>query len=145
MRKLDFRSLIVGLSVGIYMFLSMGQNNRNMGDITVSSISIMNGQNEVAWIGANTDGGGQLTLNNGYGVENVELASTENSGHLRTFNAKGKETVILGTAVEGFGYMRTFNNYDKVTSYVGTNVNEDGIVVIYDKYENFNWGQTASR
>ena len=138
---MDFRSLIIGLLGGLCIFLMMGQNRGNMGDITVSSIAIMDEENQVAWFGASTKGGGMMELYNPHEVRSVVIASSEGSGYVSTYNQRGQETTNLATAVEGFGYLRTYNNYSNVSSYIGASVSEEGMIVLYDKYGNYIWGQ----
>ena len=89
MKNMDFRSLIIGLLCGVCMFLVMGQNRNNMGDIIVSSITVKNPSGiETMWIGSSAHG----------------------FGFLEIYNTKGDKTIYLGTAQEGFGFMETFKD-----------------------------------
>ena len=143
MKKIDFRSLIIGLLGGVCIFLMMGQNRGTMGDITVDSISVKNGENEIAWIGPSVGGDGFMDIFNSEGNKTIFIGPGEAGGFLRTYNSSGTQTTYLGTAPEGSGKLHTFNQYGKMTTYIGTNKNENGMIVINDKYGDAQWGESG--
>ena len=85
MRRVDFRSLAIGLLGGVCIFLMMGQNRGNMGDIVVNSISVEENDGEVhnyiisiierALISQtlNTNGGNQLKAAESLGLNRNTL------------------------------------------------------------------------
>ena len=93
--------LITGALLAVSAMMFMGSQNKNLGDIVVNSITVLD------------DG---------------------NGGFITTYNADGKETVYLGTAVEGFGFLKTFNKHEVLTGYFGTNIDNDGMIALYDRY-----------
>ena len=135
MKNMDSRSLMVGLLTGVCVFLMMGQNRGNMGDIVVNSITVKDDGN-----------GGFIRTYNTSGVLTTYIGTGENEGgFLRTQNKDGIETSYLGTSSEHFGFLSTSNGYGKQTTYIGTNINNDGMVVLNDRYGEVQWGEVGSK
>ena len=120
MKSIDIKSVIIGILGTILVFVSIGATDKNLGDITVNSIKVMD------------DGtGGFIQTHNADGKMTAYLGTGEDGiGFLRTYNADGKQTSYLGTGEEGFGFLRTFNTDGKETSYLGTGEDGSGILTI---------------
>ena len=127
--------LITGALLAVSAMMFMGAQNKNLGDITVNSITVLDDGN-----------GGFITTYNADGKETVYLGNGEGGGgHLTTYNADGKETAYLGTGTEGFGFLKTSNNHGVMTGYFGTNNTNDGVVVLFDRYGDEGWGEDGKQ
>ena len=92
--------LITGALLAVSAMMFMGSQNKNLGDITVNSITV---------------------LDDGYG------------GFIKTYNAEGKKTAYLGTAVGGGGFLETSNAEGKQTAFLGTVEDENfGALLIHN-------------
>ena len=102
----------------------MGSQNKNLGDITVNSITVRDDGN-----------GGVISIYNADGKEIVYLGE----GYLETFNNDGKMTSYLGTAEDGSGHLETFNKHEIMTGYFGTVGPLFGDAVLFDRYGDIDW------
>ena len=122
--------LITGALLAVSAMMCMGAQNKNLGDITVNSITVLDDGN-----------GGFITTYNADGKETVFLGTGEGGvGFLQTYNADGIKTSYLGTAVEGSGKLQTYNKHEVLVGYFGSNTDGDGIAVLYDRYGDIGWG-----
>jgi len=146
MKKVDFRSLIIGLLTGVCVFLMMGQNRGNMGHIEVNSISVKNSSGvEVGWIGSSKGGVGFLEMYNAKGEAiGVFGSSKEGVGLIELYNSKGDKTVYLGTGTSDGGFLQTFNRYKIETAYFGTNIKHGGLITIGNSNGDIQWGETGN-
>ena len=122
--------LITGALLGISAMMFMGAQNKNLGDITVNSITVTD------------DGsGGVIRTYNADGKQTVYLGTGEGGvGFLQTYNADGIKTSYLGTGDAGIGFLKTFNKHGVSVGYFGSNTNGNGIAVLYDRYGDIGWG-----
>jgi len=116
----------VSLILCFFMFVSAKSQSKNLGDISVRSISVFN---EVGNIGiglTSTGRGGAIGIFNSSGevVGTLSVNDSGNNGILITYNADGKQTAYVGSGDDGNGMLTTNNIYGKQTAYVGTS--EDG-------------------
>jgi len=115
MKKIDLRSLIIGILGSTLIFILLGADELelqegNLGDITVNSITIRD------------DGHG---------------------GFITAYNQDQKRTLYLGTGKEENGYVQTYNKYEQPTSYIGSNRDMDGIIVLNDRYGGLGFSQSG--
>ena len=116
--------LITGALLAISAMMFMGAQNKNLGDITVTSIKALNDDGDMVGFFGSLNGDGFLTTN----------------------NADGKETAYLGTSGEGgFGFLSTYNKHEVKTGYFGTNTDNDGVVVLFDRYGDEGWGEDGKQ
>ena len=122
--------LITGALLAVSAMMFMGAQNKNLGDITVNSITVLDDGN-----------GGFITTYNADGKETVFLGTGEGGvGILSTSNADGKKTSYLGTAPGGSGKLQTYNKHEVLVGYFGSNTDADGRAVLYDCYGDIGWG-----
>ncbi len=121
--------LITGALLAVSAMMFMGAQNKNLGDITVNSITVTD------------DGsGGVIRTFNADGKQTVYLGTAEGGvGKLTTSNADGIQTSYLGTAEGGFGFLSTYNKHGVMTGYFGTNTDNDGMAVLSDRYGDIGW------
>ena len=101
--------LITGALLAVSAMMCMGAQNKNLGDITVNSITVLDDGN-----------GGFITTYNADGKETVFLGTGEGGvGILSTSNADGKETAYLGTNIDRSGYVTTYNANGNRNAYLG--------------------------
>jgi len=104
----------------------MGQNKSDMGDITVSSLRVINSQ------------GGTIGY---FGGAYVDEIST-NDAMLSLFNDNETKVIHLGSGdTSNGGVIKTFNKYGTNTTYTGVALNDDGLIVISNKYGDEEWSQ----
>ena len=130
--KQYFTGFFTAVCLTASVFLFMGSQNKNFGDIEADSIiitsdlgttTILGGgilvENEdgknVLSVAVGDDGGGFLETFNADGIKTSYLAD-----FLETFNADGIKTSYLGTGKGGGGFLSTNNTDGKKTSYLGT-------------------------
>jgi hypothetical protein len=132
MKKLDIRSILIGVLCTALVFVLIGakSQNENLGDIVVNSIKVLD------------DGtGGFLSTYNADGIKTSYLGTAPGgSGKLQTYNADGIKTSYLGTGDAGIGFLKTFNKHGVSVGYFGSNTNGNGIAVLYDRYGDIGWG-----
>ena len=144
--KQYFTGFFTAVCLTASVFIFMGSQNKNLGDIVVHSISVQNDGKEVVWLGTGEGGIGFLSTYNEDGKETSFLGtSLEGFGFMRTFNADGKQTVYLGTGEEGVGFLQTHNIHEKMTGYFGTDKNNDGVIGLFDRYGDEGWFQSGKQ
>ena len=151
--------LITGALLAVSAMMFMGAQNKNLGDITVTSIKALNDDGDmVGFFGSLNDrgalalsragnslpeiilvledAGGTIGTCNADGKETVYLGNGEGgNGFLTTNNADGKKTAYLGTGEDGIGLLGTFNADGKQTVYLGTSEGGFGFLSTYNKHE----------
>ena len=127
--------LITGALLAVSAMMFMGAQNKNLGDITVNSITVTD------------DGsGGVIRTYNADGKQTVYLGTAEGGvGKLTTSNADGIQTSYLGTAEGGFGFLSTYNKHGVMTGYFGTNTDNDGMAVLSDRYGDIGWSASGKK
>ena len=127
--------LITGALLAVSAMMFMGAQNKNLGDITVNSITVTD------------DGsGGVIRTYNADGKETAYLGTGESGiGFLGTYNADGKETAFLGTGKDGGGKLHTYNKHGVMTGGFGTNTENDGIATLYDRYGDIGWSASGKK
>ena len=112
MKRIDIKSVIIGVLGTILVFVSIGAKRQyeHLSDIVCNSITVLD------------DGtGGYIKISNSDDKQTSYLGTAENGdGFLTTFNSDGKKTSYLGTAENGDGFLTTFNSDGKKTTFLGT-------------------------
>ena len=122
--SIDMKSIIIGVLGTLLIFISIGatEDDHNLGDITVNSITVLdngeggfistfNNNGEItSYLGTDNGGNGQLGLHNDHGNKMVLMQTLSESGSLLTFNSDGKQTTYLGTVDNGKGILETRNS-----------------------------------
>ena len=136
----------------LFMLVSAKSQSKNLGDITVKSISVLNNRGgAVIWIGSSPNDDGYLVTYNGDGKKTAYLGTGESGdGILNTFNSDGKLTAYLGTTEGGGGHLRTYNKHEVMIGYFGTGDNgetiiQDGMATLHDRYGEIGWGETGKK
>ena len=138
--KQYFTGFFTAVCLTASVFIFMGTQNKNLGDIVVNSISIKseNGETNIY--------DGYIQTNNADGKLTAYLGTGEGGGgQVQTFNADGKLTTYLGTGESGSGFLETHNTLGVMTGYFGTNNNNDGIVTLSDRYGDKGWRQSGKQ
>ena len=135
MKSIDIKSVIIGILGTILVFVSIGATDKNLGDITVNSITVMD------------DGsGGFISTSNEDGKQTSFLGTGEEGfGFLRTFNADGKETSYLGTGEGGGGFLVTNNKLGVRVGYFGSDNSQDGLIGVFDRYGDLGWSESGKK
>jgi hypothetical protein len=142
MKSIDIKSVIIGVLGTILVFVSIGATDKNLGDITVTSIYVVDEDGKPAvGIGTNENGGmliiysaddqpvvglmahyggGMLGVSRPDG-EAVAIVSYEEGlgGNLSIYSADGETAAILQSSKSG-GVLDIKNKHGKQTSYLGT-------------------------
>ena len=150
--------LITGALLAVSAMMFIGAQNKNLGNITVNSITVLDDGyggfiktlnadgKKIVYLGTSTDGFGFLQTYNADGKETVYLGTApDGSGKLHTYNADGKLTAYLGTGESGSGFLETHNTLGVMTGYFGTDNNNDGIVTLSDRYGDKGWRQSGKQ
>ena len=71
--------------------------------------------------------------------------STNDGGHIATFNSNGIKTTELGTSDAYGGVLTTYNKWEQRVGYFGANDDQDAQITLYDRYGNIGWGITGKK
>ena len=126
MKKIDIKSVIIGILGTILVFVSIGatNQNKNLGHIIVNSIRVVNNDGKVvAGLKAGEDGGMLGIFNNDSKTVAAMLKADEDGGRLDILNNDGKTVAGLNADEDG-GTLGIANNDGKVVAML--NANEDG-------------------
>ena len=135
--------LITGALLAVSAMMFIGAQNKNLGDITVNSITVKGDNN-----------GGFIKTFNPDGKQTVYLGTgVDGNGFLSTFAADGKKTVYLGTGSDNSGHLtlhnggtvETYNEHEVRTGYFGTNIDNDGMAVLFDRYGDEGWSASGKQ
>ena len=116
--------LITGalLAVSAMMFIGATNQNKNLGDITVNSIGVVNNDGKPVAI----------------------LTASENGGMLGIYNNDGKTVAVL-TAEENGGSLEIYNKHNKQVVALQSNKNLDGAIGLYDRYGDHGWSRSGKQ
>ena len=165
--KQYFTGFFTALCLTTSLFLFMGSQRKNLGDIEVESI-VLKGET-----GKTVILPGFIETYNADGKKTCYLGGGEGEvGIIKTYNADGKKTCYLGTGESGGGMIATSNEDGKETCYLGKgkggdglftlsnnkgNIvvsmgalynekhNADGFINLFDRYGDFGWGQSGKQ
>ena len=147
MKKLDIRSILIGVLCTALVFVLIGakSQNENLGDIVVNSINVLdeNG-NSVVWLNADEEGG-MIGVKNTDGKTGIILGGAEDGGMLLISNSDGKTVAGLGADGAGGGALKTFNTHNKSVGYFGSSKDSDGIPILSDRYGDDGWAVSGKQ
>ena len=169
MKNIDIKSVIVGVLATVLIIVSMGATNQdeNLGDIVVNSITVVNENGEiVAGLFAGKNGGmvgvnnadgklvallaadkndhGMISVYNKHGKPAAILIATEFGGNLDVYNNDDETAASLGTNEFG-GDLRIYNKHEKRVVTLQANKNSDGAIGLYDRYGDIGWAESGKQ
>ena len=135
-----FTGFFTAVCLTASVFIFMGSQNKNLGDIEANSIKIKGVYGETTILD------GTIITYNADGKQTSYLGTGDGGGgFLTTNNADGKQTAYLGTGESGSGFLATHNTLGVMTGYFGTNQDNDGIVTLSDRYGDKGWRQSGKQ
>ncbi len=168
MKILDIRSVLIGVLCTALVFVLIGakSQDKNLGDITVNSIRVVNNDGKiVAALDADEDGGrldilnndgkivaaldadedgGRLDILNNDGKIVAALDADEDGGRIDILNNDGKVVAGLVTG-EGGGKLDIYNKHEKLVATLQSNKDFDGLIGLFDRYGDAGWGETGKQ
>ena len=148
--------LITGALLAVSAMMFMGAQNKNLGNITVNSITVLDdgyggfiktfntdGKLTV-YLGTGDTGDGFISTSNADGKQTAYLGTGIYGGFLKTSNPDGKMTALLGTE-KGKGILRIFNEHEVVVGYFGTSLENDGMATLFDRYGDEGWSASGKK
>ena len=116
--KQYFTGFFTAVCLTASVFIFMGSQNKNLGDIEADSIKLTG---EI---------GTTYLVPSGLALRNKD-------GNLVFIVAVGDES--------GGGSLRTYNVHEKMTGYFGTNKNNDGMAILFDRYGDEGWSVSGKQ
>mgnify|MGYP003977177789 FL=1 len=139
MKKIDIKSAIIGAlcTVIIFMFIGANNQNKNLGDIVVNSITVVDTTGVQVVNIESSEFGGVIFVNSSNDENDILMGSTGEMGGIILTSTKGMRTgflndgslglyksgnpiAYLGTGDGDGGYLTTTNSKGFQTSYLGT-------------------------
>ena len=141
------KGILTGSSLIFSFFILVSaQSQRNDGDfdsLTVKSLHVAYDRDKGSGIVIYPD------MIVGYNQSKKQIfflgTSTNDGGHIATFNSDGLKTTELGTNNAYGGVLKTYNKWEQRVGYFGSNEDQDGQISIYDRYGYLGWGTTGKR
>ena len=170
MKKIDFKSLIIGIFGTIICFLLMGSNKQRLisDELICKKLIIINDKNKERIILSTNKNGGKLQIMNNYGdlSNSIGISDSDNgffsiynnygvptfsagtgsngNGIIKTFNKEGNMRTYIGSSDHG-GLFNIFNNWDVQIGYFGANKNQSGYIKLSDNYGEKEWIQSTTK
>ena len=118
MKKLDIRSVLIGVLATALVFVLIGATspNKNLGDIMCNSIAVVD--------------------ENGNPV--VVLDAGEDGGILGIGNTDGNLVALLSADKDG-GAFDIYNTHNNQVGYFGSTTDQDGMIILSDRYGDIGW------
>ena len=136
MKSLDARSVIIGILSTVILFMTVGmrQTVTNMGDIGVSSITVIGENDEKAlFIGSGGGGNGYMKTYNKYGKTSAYLGTGGGgTGGFKIYNRDGKTLAFISGSKEGRGFIEISNNKGDPAAKLLANENDAGQLSLND-------------
>ena len=158
------KGILTGASLILcfFMFVSAKSQSKNLGDITVNSVTVVDKDGETTGLLSSKESGGVLVLKKAGKPPSLILVCEELGGTLTTYNTGEKKTAHLGTSASGRGHftiynadgketaylrdhLKTYNKHEVQTGYFGTNENNDGMALLFDRYGDIGWGESGKK
>ena len=124
------KGILTGASLILcfFMLVSAKSQSKNLGDITVNSVTVVNENGKIVGLLESSNDTGALMISRAGYMPSLVLVAEKSGGTISTFNADDKETAYLGTADGGGGLLKTSNADGKQTAYLGTGEGSAGIL-----------------
>ena len=133
--KQYFTGFFTAVCLTASVFLFMGAQNKNLGDVTVKSLRVEDDEgNPMVIIDSFEKGGGITVWNKNISIV-ADISVSDNSGGIiKTYNADFKKTIFLGTGDEGVGggHFSAYNRHGTLTSYLGSSTKGIGLLKTYN-------------
>ena len=152
--------LITGALLTASAFMFMGSQKKNLGDITVNSLTVET-ENKSGSIVIKGDlmsilgQEGTISLGNGLIAvrENKEFYSAvligmddKEGGSITIFDSRTREPVIdLGVTIKRGGAISVNNSKKNEIVFLGGNTNEDGLIILNDRYGETGWAMSGKK
>jgi len=168
MKKIDIKSVIIGVLGTALIFVSMGAKQKQVfDDIYVNRIHIMDENDEVGLIGA-SGGSTVMMFNNNKGKQSVMMGIMNGvpgiimknskdevvnsigvdklgNGSMKVYTSKGIKAAQLGTSPYGGGFIAAGSHKNKEVSVLTADENGDGMIFLYDRFGKIGWGMTGKK
>ena len=92
------------------------------------------GNENLAYLGANTSGNGLLSLSNSSGKRLVSMQAGDIAGNLRLSNKDDKRIAYLGTDIGGEGLLQINSKTGTELITAGSNTSDDGLIRVSNRY-----------
>ncbi len=136
MKSIDVKSVIIGMlsMVIIFMTVGMRQTVTNMGDIGVTSITVIGEDDEKAlFIGSGGGGNGYLKTYNKYGKTSAYLGTGGGgTGGFKIYNRDGKTLAFISGSKEGRGFLEISNSNGDAAAKLLADDNDSGQLRLND-------------
>jgi len=166
MKKLDIKSVIIGVLGTVLIFVTMGatKQNKTFNEIEVKSIKVVNDNGRTVTHIHSDKTGGVLAMANSKGGMVFGIAASEYGGDLFFYNSDGNSVIMLtadelggsldiltsesksGVQLgisEAGGSINIFNKYEKEAVVLQASNNQDGLIALYDRYGDVGWIKTG--
>ena len=124
--------LITGALLAISAMMFMGAQNKNLGDITVTSITVRNDDGDIVGTLESFENTGVLSLSRAGQQGGITLIVEKHGGTIAITNSNGKMNSYIGTDAGGGGMLATYNSGGKMNSYIGNSINDGGMLATYN-------------
>jgi len=139
--KQYFTGFFTAVCLTASVFLFMGSQNKNLGDIVAKSIRIT-GDGK---LGETIIVGSDIITKSIYITGGEFGATMIVGGGVAVLNKDGKTDALLTSSEHGTGHLKTYNSKGEVTVYLGTNMENDGTIILFDRYGDTGWGQSGKQ
>ena len=124
--------LITGALLAISAMMFMGAQNKNLGDITVTSITVRNDDGDIVGTLESFENTGVLSLSRAGQQGGITLIVEKHGGTIAITNSNGKMNSYIGTDAGGGGMLATYNSGGKSTVNLGSTGNGNGMLATYN-------------
>ena len=142
------KGILTGASLILcfFMFVSAKSQSKNLGDITVNSLSVAGENGELMLALGSINKGGVMAFYNSSGKTIMMIGANDGgSGSLAISNANEKTVAYLAPIEQGGGVLQIFNEHEVQVGYFGTSKNNDGIALLYDRDGDTGWVETGKK
>lgn len=121
MKTIDFKSVVIGVLFTIIIFITIGATtqNNNLGDITATSVNIIDENGRLVGRIGSVNNAGTITLIGANREPMVMLLCEPEGGSIYTYNANKKYVSYLGAGSDGFGMLSLRNKDESRAVYLG--------------------------
>ena len=131
MKKLDFRSVLIGFLMAVIFFLLTGQSTNKSGfydTLTVANLKVT----------------GMTGVTGPNGKLQISLSSDEKGGAIGIYDINGKLQMSLSSGVSG-GAMHLLNKQAKVIATIQSSKEDDGVIILLDKDGKPGWAVSGNQ
>ena len=147
MKKIDIKSVIIGVLGTALIFVTMGATKQyeEFGDIVVNSISVKDENGKIlVFLGSGTNGGLIGLYNSDGKIAGSFFSDPEGAGYLGVSNGDSKLQAVMRSNEYG-GEIGVYNKYEEWVATFQTNTKHDGAIGLYDRYGDPGWVKTGKK